>query len=89
MKEEHQDANKFAYVNAKSKRRIFVDNLVGGIAWGVGSIIGATIIIGALGLLVTRSKNIPLVGDVVQIIIEEINQGRNVDIFIDGQTTNN
>lgn len=89
MTEEHQDANKFAYVNTKTKRRIFVDNLIGGMAWGVGSIIGATIIIGALGLIVTRSRSIPLVGDVVQIIIDEINQGRNVDIFINGETSNN
>ncbi len=89
MTEEHQAANKFAYVDAKSRRRIFVDNLVGGIAWGVGSIIGATIIIGAFGLLVSRSRYIPLVGDVVQVILEEIQQGRNIDLFIEGETTNN
>lgn len=82
MRNEHQDVNKFNYVSEKSRGRIFTDNLIGGVAWGVGSIIGATIIIGALGLFITRTRNIPLIGDVVQVIIEEINQGRNADIFI-------
>jgi len=41
-----------------------------------------------LGLVVTRSRSIPLIGDIVQIVIDEINQGRNADIFIDGSRIN-
>jgi hypothetical protein len=82
---EFYGVDKFDHVHTKPRRRIFVDNLLGGLAWGVGSILGATIIIGVLGLVITRSRNIPLIGDVVQIILDEIQQGRDTNIFINGE----
>ncbi len=88
MNKEHHDANKFNYVSEKARSRIFIDNLLGGIAWGFGSIIGATIIIGVFGLAITRSQHIPLIGDIVQVFLEEIQQGRNTNIFIQGETSN-
>lgn len=83
--------DRYAFASEKSRKQIFIDNAIGGLAWGVGSVIGATIIIGLLGLIISRSRNIPLIGDVVNVIIEEINQGQNADIFTpeeENQSTN-
>lgn len=71
-----QDSEKFDYVNKKDRRQIFVDNLIGGLAWGVGSIIGATIIVGVLGFFIARSRQVPIVGDAVKVILDEINKGK-------------
>lgn len=61
-------------VHLRSRRRIFFDNLLGGIAWGVGSVIGATIIIGLLSLIFVRMNKIPLIGDLVGKFASEINE---------------
>jgi len=81
QKEKFEGVNKYEHVSSKSRIHIFTDNLIGGVAWGVGSIIGATIIIGVLGLVISRSRNIPLVGDVVNVILDEIRQGRDSSLF--------
>ncbi len=82
--EEFQLKDKYNNVTEKPRGKIFIDNLIGGLAWGAGGIIGATIIVGVLGLIISRSRQIPLIGDVVNVVIDEINQGRNSDIFGNG-----
>ena len=85
--QELQSKDRYKFASEKSKRQIFFDNLTGGIAWGVGSILGATIIVGVLGFLIVRSRQIPFVGDIVQVVVDEINQGRNSTIFNPQQST--
>lgn len=63
--------NKFVKVYTKSRKRILFDNLLGGIAWGVGSVIGATIIIWILSFIFIKSQKIPLLGDLVRQVVEE------------------
>ena len=65
----------FVSVQLKSQKRIFIDNLLGGMAWGVGSVLGATIIVGVLGLIIIETKKIPLLGNIVTIIQTEIKTG--------------
>lgn len=48
-----------------SRKEIIVNNFLGGIAWGIGSAIGATILITVLGLLISRLDYIPAIGDIV------------------------
>jgi len=79
--QDFQQKDRYTFASEKPRRKIFVDNLIGGLAWGVGSIIGATIIVGIFGFLIARFRQIPLVGDVVQVIVDEIDQGRNSDLF--------
>lgn len=67
--------NKSDHVHFKSRKRILADNFLGGMAWGLGSVIGATIIVGVLGIAIVRTKSIPLVGDVVKVVISEIQSG--------------
>lgn len=57
------------------KRDIFFNNFLAGIAWGLGSVLGATVIVGLLGILVVRTQKVPIIGDVVQVIVEQVEKG--------------
>lgn len=70
-------SNKSDHVHFKSRKRIITDNFIGGMSWGLGTVIGATIIVGILGLAVVRTKNVPLLGDIVKIFASEIQTGFN------------
>lgn len=59
----------------KSRRQLITDNFISGMAWGVGSVIGATIIVGILGIAIVKTKQIPLIGDIVKVATDEITQG--------------
>lgn len=57
-----------------SKRSVIMRSFVGGIAWGVGSVIGATLIV-ALFLTFLHSIGwIPVIGDVANTISQSINR---------------
>lgn len=56
----------------KSRQQIFLDNIIGGIAWGVGSVVGATLVISMIGFLLARLENFPFIGDIAHNIVEEI-----------------
>ena len=60
----------------KSRKRILFDNFLAGIAWGVGSVIGATLVIGVLSILFVRTKDIPLIGDIVKKFAEEMEEAK-------------
>jgi len=53
----------------QGKKQIFINNLVGGVAWGIGATIGLAIIIGGLGLLAGYVDLVPVVGDFISEII--------------------
>lgn len=36
------------------KRNILLNNFLGGIAWGVGTVIGATVVVGVTGYILNR-----------------------------------
>ena len=56
--------------------KIFVKNFIGGVAWGVGSVIGATIVV-ALVVIVVRSLNfVPVIGDWISGAVEVVEQNQ-------------
>lgn len=73
-----QQFRKAENVNTNMKKRIIiVNNFLGGLAWGLGSVIGATVIVAILiGLL--RSVNfIPGLGDLTSQIMENVNNSKD------------
>jgi hypothetical protein len=74
-------------VHLRSRRRIFLDNLLGGIAWGVGSVIGATIVIGLLSFIFVRMNKVPLIGDIVEKFVLEIHEAEEEtkDVLMNGE----
>ncbi len=74
-KEKIQQQDKYQEIHIKNRKAIFIDNLIGGISWGLGSVIGATIIVGILGLIIVNTKKIPFVGEIIEIVTEQIESG--------------
>ncbi len=54
------------------KREIFLNNFLGGMAWGLGSVIGATIVVGIIGFFLSQSKTLPFVGKIVETTLQEM-----------------
>lgn len=64
------------YNNVKRERKkLFINNLVGGIAWGLGATIGLAFLIALLGLLGKYVDFVPFVGnfvsDVISFVLEK------------------
>lgn len=70
-----KEINKPEQVYTKSRHRILFDNFLGGLAWGLGSILGATIVVGVLGAAIVFTKKIPFIGDIVTIVGQQVQNG--------------
>lgn len=53
-----------------SKKKIIVNNFMGGIFWGIGSALGAVLLLTVLGFIIAKLDVVPFVGD----FIAEISQ---------------
>lgn len=62
-------AEKYTKVYMK-KADIMFHNFIGGIAWGVGSVIGATIVVSLIFYLIAQSTDIPIIGDIIQSFLD-------------------
>ncbi|MBI4100309.1 hypothetical protein HY439_01075 [Candidatus Microgenomates bacterium] len=65
----------------KSRGHIVLDNFLGGIAWGLGTVIGATAVIGFLVYLLSQINFVPGIGEFVSQIISTINQSQNPQLI--------
>lgn len=48
---------------------IFINNFIGGIAWGLGATFGVSLLIAVLGIIAGKANLVPLVGSFVSEII--------------------
>lgn len=46
-----------------TKKDIMVGNFLGGLSWGVGSVLGATLVVGVILWLLSFVNFVPIVGD--------------------------
>lgn len=51
--------------NFSSKKEIIVNNFIGGLFWGIGSALGAALLVTVLGIILTKINLVPLVGTFV------------------------
>ncbi|MBI4091801.1 MAG: hypothetical protein HY427_01185 [Candidatus Levybacteria bacterium] len=58
----------------RSKKEIFVNNFIGGIAWGLGATVGLAIVLTIIGFLISKAGLVPIVGDFVANVNEYILQ---------------
>jgi hypothetical protein len=63
-----------------SRKQIFINNFIGGIAWAVGATIGLALIVAVLTLILKNVDLIPVVGDFVAKIIQFI-ISKNPNLF--------
>ncbi len=56
----------------KSRKSIMINNFLGGISWGVGIMLGATIVIGIIVIILEQMSWVPIIGDTLLAISEYI-----------------
>jgi hypothetical protein len=56
----------------KALRRIFVENFVGGTAWGLGVLVGASLIIAIASLILAQVKTVPIIGRFIYSVQQEV-----------------
>lgn len=56
--------------NSLPRKKIFVNNFIGGIAWALGATVGLSLIIALLTLLLKNINLIPFIGNFVAGVIE-------------------
>ena len=60
-----------------SNRKIILKNFLGGLAWGFGSVLGATIVVALLVGFLKTVNVIPVIGEFTSQIVEIVNQKQN------------
>ncbi len=56
----------------KSRTEIFINNFLGGVAWGLGATLGISIILAITAFLLSRVNFIPFVGDFISKILNYV-----------------
>ena len=63
--------NKHLNVN-RSRKHIFTNNFIGGLAWGLGVTVGLTAFLALLTFIAAQIDIVPFVGDFIQNVINYI-----------------
>ena len=58
----------------KNKKQIFINNLIGGLAWAIGATVGLTIILAIASFIFKNVTLIPFVGEFISSVIEDVLQ---------------
>lgn len=58
----------------RSRKTIFINNFIGGIAWGLGATLGLAVLLLVLGMVVSRVNLVPYVGEFVSDVSNEVLQ---------------
>ncbi|MDA1107722.1 MAG: DUF5665 domain-containing protein [Proteobacteria bacterium] len=60
----------------RPRRKMLLDNFLGGVAWGLGSVMGGTlvltVVIIVVGYLLGKIEFVPIIGEWVQAISQEV-----------------
>lgn len=69
--------DKYEQVKA-SKKSIITNNLLGGVAWGIGATVGATMLLAILGFILSKFDTAPFVGDYVSQVARYVDKAQDV-----------
>lgn len=60
-----------------SPLRLMRNNFLGGIAWGFGVVLGGTLVVAIVLFLLSKLDTVPLIGDFIGRIMDQINLQQN------------
>jgi len=58
----------------KNKKQIFINNLIGGLAWAIGATVGLAIILAIASFIFKNVNLVPFVGEFISSVIEDVLQ---------------
>lgn len=50
--------------------KVILNNFLGGLAWGFGTVLGATVVVGLVVLIISRLGGVPLIGSFFSDILQ-------------------
>lgn len=57
-----------------STGKVILNNFIGGLAWGFGTVLGATVVVGLVVIILSKLNSIPFLGDFFSNILQDIQQ---------------
>ncbi len=57
----------------KTRKQLLLDNFFGGLAWGLGSGIGATAVVAAIGFILSQTQELPFLGQIFENFMNTLN----------------
>lgn len=73
----------------RSRKKMMLDNFLGGISWSLGVVIGGAFVLAILGFVVSRINVVPFVGDFVGQIIYFVETNQPTLQYQDQQNVDN
>ncbi len=61
----------------REKREIMLANFLGGLSWGFGTVVGATVVVALLLWILQVINIVPFVGDFISGIVEVVNKSQS------------
>lgn len=58
----------------RDRKAIFINNLIGGIAWGLGATVGVSIVLAIFGIIIRQINFVPFIGNAVIEIMKFIQE---------------
>lgn len=55
-----------------SLRRMILNNFLGGLFWGFGTVLGATILVAIILFILSKLDTVPIIGDFISRILSQI-----------------
>ena len=56
----------------QNRKTIFLNNLIGGVGWSFGAILGTALLLGLLTLIAKNVNLVPIIGDFISNLIDYI-----------------
>lgn len=57
-----------------STARVIINNFLGGLAWGFGTVLGATVVVGLVILIFSKLNSLPVIGQFFTDILLQLQQ---------------
>ena len=64
----------------ETKKELFFNNLLGGIAWGLGATVGAAIILAVVGMILSKVNTVPVIGSYVENVLQYVAENQKTAI---------
>lgn len=61
-----------------STGKMVVNNFLGGLAWGFGTVLGATVVVAIVLFALSKLNTVPVIGDFITRILQQIQQPQQI-----------